>query len=265
MNIWEILDIFRSLVPQSAAYESFIEPSLRTSATMVARDRLHKIMLDSSIWLLPESKDLVVHAVNIAVASSGSPDPQACALVADALSCLAPHCDNDTLLQRIIPCCVQLMGDAADRTQVKFINALLLACKCVTALPPADSEIMPLYILPAFSKAASVHDIFDSSAVHDAAAARERETAMPQMHVAMRIYEIAAESLRFVELSVRSTAPAWPAPVEAERLGSEASVASSHSAAAAVAAVKNDVDTYEARVARIREDIVSILKGLLKS
>jgi hypothetical protein len=48
------------------------------------------------------------------------------------------------------------MADAAGRSQFKFINALLLACKCVTALPPADSEIMPLYILPAFSKAASV-------------------------------------------------------------------------------------------------------------
>lgn len=266
LNIWEILDLFRTLVPQTAAFESFVEPSLRTSATMIARDRLQKIMTDSSVWLLPESKDLTIHAVNIIVSASGSADPDARVLVVDCLARLAPHCDNDILLQRIIPCCVQLMSDAAGRTQVKLINALLLACKCVTAVPPADSEIMPLYILPSFSKAASVQDTFDSSSsTLDAVSASERDTALPQMHVAMRIYEIAAESLRFVELSARSLANAWVAPVEAERLGSEASAAPSLMAAAAVAAVKNEVETHEMRVARVREDIVAILKGLLKS
>jgi serine/threonine protein kinase len=265
LNIWEILDLFRTLVPQTAAFESFVEPSLRTSATMIARDRLQKIMIDSSVWLLPESKDITVHAVNIVVSSSGSADPDARALVADCLARLAPYCDNDILLQRIIPCCVQLMSDAAGRTQVKLIDALLLACKCVTAVPPADSEIMPLYILPSFSKAASVQDAFDSSSTLDAVSASERDTALPQMQVAMRIYEIASESLRFVELSARSLANAWVAPVEAERLGSEVSVAPSLLAAAAVAAVKNEVETHEMRVSRVREDIVTILKGLLKS
>ena len=156
LNIWEITDIFRSLVPQSQAFESFIEPTLRTSATMMARDRLLKLVMDRKMWLEPECRCLIVHAVNIVIASSSSADASARALVADALTWLAPCCDNDILLQRVIPCCVQQMADAAGRSQFKFINALLLACKCVTALPPADSEIMPLYILPAFSKAASV-------------------------------------------------------------------------------------------------------------
>ncbi len=275
LTIGELLDLFRELVPKVfESFESLIEPSLRTSATMIARERLQKLIKESSVWLQPESKDLVVHAVNIAVSSSGSSDPEARALVADCLTCFAPHCDNDTLLQRVIPCCVQLMSDAAGATQVKFINALLLASKCVTALPPADSEIMSLYILPSYAKAASVQDTFDSSSTADgsaaaaaaAAAAAERDTALPQMHVAMRIYEIAAESLRFVEMSVRSVEHTWALPVEAERLGSEVSAASSHSAAAAaVAAVKSDAETRDLRIMRVREDIVAILKDLLKS
>jgi serine/threonine protein kinase len=280
LNIFEILDLFRSLVPQAAAFESFIEPTLRTSATMIARERLQTLVLDRSIWLQPESKDLIVHAVNIAVASSGSSDSEARSLVADSLFCLAPCCDNDTLLQRVVPCCVQLMAEAVGQTQVKFINTLLLACKCVSALPAADSEIMRLYILPAFSKAASVQETVDSSRNHmldsTAACPRDSSSPLPQMHIAMRIHEIAAESLRFVELSARAIATVW-APAEgarpgsevaSTRFGSEASAAvfsAEPSDAAPSAAVQLAVETYEMRVSRMREDIVTLLMGLLKA
>ena len=289
LNIWEILELFRSLVPQATDFESFVEPTLRTSATMMSRDRLLKLVLDRSMWLQPECKDLIVHAVNIVVACSSSTDPSARALVADTLTWLAPRCDNDVLLQRVIPCCVQLMGDMAGRVQVKFINALLLACKCVTALPPADSEIMPLYILPAFSKAASVRpcngsrtailfyfavrdlgvqvqEAFDSSSnsVLDAVAAREKDTALPQMHVAMRIHEIAAESLRFLELAARSVAHTWTA-APAEPPPPSPTTPALSAAVGGGGGGKSEVEAYELRVARVRDDIVSILKGLLKA
>ena len=101
-----------------------------------------------------------------------------------------------------------------------------------------------------------MHDAFECSSVVDAAVARQKDTALPQMHVAMRIHEIAAESLRFLELSARSVAYAWASPTEATAPAA---------AAAGGGGGKSEMETYELRVARVRDDIVTILKGLLKA
>lgn len=243
----EALDVARELRDSDAAFAAHMRGCMsragesRGALEDTAAELEHEAVEAPSREAV-EGSTVLVNVLTSCLRSARRPRTRVLAL--DLICRLAPHCCDETLLQRVLPFGAELLGgersgDPSPRVRATAVRCMAYVLSLVGELPPGDHSVVPEYVLPAL-----------------AYAAQDEEHAV-RLAVAECLTTVAETGMRFLNASHAYRVRAAAAAAEASS-GAATGAASMGKTAQSVPAARFDEDR-----ASLRREVWNVLTRLV--
>ncbi|CEL91608.1 unnamed protein product [Vitrella brassicaformis CCMP3155] len=179
--------------------------------------------------------------------------PRCRAVCVGMLRCLAPYSTSPCLLELTIPCVLQLLNDPVGVIRAVTVECVLEAVGQVEEVPAGDAHLMTEYVFPSLLNCVASPQLLDGTMSGPTSLQLQ-----PNFEPSLR---------RSLARSVAALAKAGVLFIEKELQRRSRLSSSTPSASAAVAEERTDAaansDTFDGRLAQLRELVRQLIQGLL--